>query len=135
MKPQVPKKIRSEDFPQEYQELVSQLGFIYNDNADITYQIIAGGIDFDNLNRQYSVITVTIDPSGGISNPPQIKTALKTKVKGINVISAVNVNNTMVYPTAAPFVSYTTNANLLTILNVSGLPVSSQWQLSLEIIG
>lgn len=135
MKPQVPKKIRVEDYPQEFQELISTLGYTLNDTLDINYQLLSGGIDFDNLNRQYTQVIITVDAAGKIVNPPQVKTTLKTKVKGINVIQAVNVNNVQVYPTAAPFVSYTTNANLLTILNVSGLPVSSQWQLSLEIIG
>lgn len=134
-KPQIPKKIRGEDYSSEYQALINQLGYTLNDNNDIVYQILSGGIDFENLNRQLSIITVTINADGKIVNPPQIKTTLRTKVIGLNVLRAVNVNNTTIYPTAAPWVSFSVSANLLTILNVSGLPASSQWQLTLELIG
>jgi len=133
---QVPKKIKVEDFPSDQQGLISKLGYIYNDFSEQIYYLLQKGIDFTNLNREIVTVTVQLDSSGKLTNPPQLKYNLLNKPQGITCVSASNLTNPQIYPTSAPFVSWANNNNgLVTILNVSGLQVNSKYSLSLELIG
>lgn len=131
---QIPKKIRTEDFDNDYQDLIDKVGFVYNNFADEVYQALNGQLDFTNLNRQLIQTTINIDSSGKIINNPQIKITTASKIVGINTIRAVNLNNSTIYPTSTPFVSFSLNGSILTIQNVTGLQNSSQYQLTLELI-
>lgn len=133
---QTPTRIRIEDFSEENRELIQKIAFIYNSFSDGVYQTLSGGVDFENLNRQVLDITINIDASGKVVNNPQIKSTLKTvKVIGINVLNAINQVNSNIYPISSPFVSFTINNNIVTILNVTGLQPGSQYSLTLELIG
>lgn len=131
---QVPKKIRTEDFKPEQQELADKLGFVYNDNADLTYQTLSKGIDYENLKRQLVTFVVNMDKNGKVAQSPEIKLNLVGRVLGVQVLNAVNINNVNIFPTGAPFVSWTVNSNILRILNITGLQASSQYQLTLDIV-
>lgn len=131
---QIPKQIRSEDFDEEQRGLVDKIAGTYNDFVGEVYRVLTNGIDYENLNRQITVITVTMSATGAVLQEPKIKVTASGKVRGVSVLSAVNVNKIDVYPTTAPFVSWSLNANLLTILNITGLQPSSQYQLTLELI-
>lgn len=131
---QTPKKIRTEDFPSDDQELIDKVGYAFNSFADEVYQTLNGGIDNTNLNQQISIITVNLNASGALVNAPQIKLeSITSKVNGVTVIRAVNQVNPGVYPTSQPFVSYSINGRQLTIINISGLQNGSQYQLTLKI--
>lgn len=134
-KMQTPKTLRAEDFKSEERTLIDKVAYVINPTFEEIYRILTNGVDFDNLNRQIIDVNVLIGVTGLVQNSPQLKTTINGKVKGLNVINAINLNNPSIYPIQAPFVSFTTNGSILTILNVSGLPVSSQFRLTLEIIG
>lgn len=132
---QIPKKVRIEDFKDEERDMIGKLAFIINNTFDDLYNIINGRIDFSNLNRQLVDVNVIIDSTGKLVSAPQIKTTVMGRVRGLNVIAASGViANKAVFPITAPFVSFTTNANLLTISNISGLQNSSQYTITLELI-
>lgn len=135
MKIQVPKKLRAEDFKSDQQDLINKIAYIYNSFVDEVYNVLNKNVDYDNLNRQIVELTVKIDSSGKVINSPQIKTSLRTKIRGINVLNAVNQDNSTIYPTNAPFLNWTVNEEILTVLNVSGLQSNSQYKLTLELIG
>lgn len=135
MKIQIPKKLRAEDFDSDSQDLINKIAFIYNPFADEVFQTLDRGVDYNNLNRQIAQVSITMDASGNIVNAPSIKTTLKTKVLGINVINAINQVNTSTYPTSAPFINWTLSGGLLNIMNVSGLQNDSTYILTLELIG
>lgn len=130
---QIPKKLRSEDFKADQQELVDKLAFVINDAFDSFYQTLSKGVDYENLRRQLTTLTVTIDKTGKVAQTPEIKLNVLGRVLGVQVLNAVNVDNINIYPTTSPFVSFSTNSNILRILNITGLPVSSQWSLTLDI--
>lgn len=134
MKIQIPRKIRTEDFASDDQAVAGKIGDMYNPNVDEVYQALNGGIDFDNLNRQKVDVTVQLNSTGALMVAPTVKTTVAGHISGLNVIRAVNLNSPGVFPTAAPWVSFSTNGNILTILNVTGLPVNSQYRLTLELI-
>lgn len=130
---QIPKKIRSEDFAPDDQKIADQLANVYNDFADSVYQTLTKGIDYENLRRQLSTLVITIDKNGKVAQTPEIKLNVLGRVLGVQVLNAANVTNGAIYPTSAPFISFSTNSNILRILNITGLPASSQWQLTLDI--
>ena len=132
---QIPKKIRTEDFDEEYNDLIEKIGYAFNNFADEVYQTLDGGIDFANMSRQLIVLTINMDSSGKIINSPQIKLTTKTKIVGTSVIRAINLINPQVYPTSQPFINFSLNGTVLTIQNITGLQNSSQYQVTIELIG
>ena len=135
---QAPKTLRFEDFTSEQKELIQKLGEVVNPFQDDVYRQLNGNIDFDNLNRQIvENVTVKINSSGVLVNAPQIKITVRTRVRGLNVISATNVANSSTYPTTAPFISFTTKGDLLTIVNITGLydgVNACEYKLNVELI-
>ena len=133
---QVPKRIRTEDFDPDYQALVDRIGGCVNDFADEVYKVLNGGIDFGNLSQQIINLDLTTDGSGGLINPPPIKFNIPGyRLKGMQVISATNLVNSNIYVTSQPFISWTINGNIITILNVTGLPINSSFRLTVILIG
>lgn len=131
---QAPKEICREDFGPEYQELVEKLSSINTFQGDV-YTVLNGGIDYTNMNRQLvENVIVNIDSLGKVVNSPQIRHRLKGQIKGLIVVSAINQKNLQSYPTSTPFITYTLDTNLIKIVNVTGLPASSQWALNVEIM-
>jgi hypothetical protein len=128
------KRLIIEDFDKDDQNLVSKIAFSLNPLMEQLTTAFNKGIDFDNLNQQYSSFTVAVDSLGNTQVPVQIKYDLKTKLKGIQVISAENLTDTT-YPTGSPFISYQINANLITIMNITGLPANRTFRLSIVLIG
>jgi hypothetical protein len=131
---QIPKKIRIEDFDAKYKDIIEKISFIFNPFSDEVYQTLNGNVDITNLNRQITVIDISIDSTGKPINPGQIKITGTGRVNGVIVINAVNTTNPEIYPTTMPFISYSFNAQSLSILNVSGLQNNSQYRLTLEIL-
>lgn len=128
------KRLIIEDFDKDDQNLVSKIAFSLNPLMEQLTTAFNKGIDFDNLNQQYSSFTVAVDSLGNTQVPVQIKYDLKTKLKGVQVISAENLTDTT-YPTGSPFISYQINANLITIMNITGLPANRTFRLSIVLIG
>lgn len=131
-----PKKIRVDDFTDETRDIAERFSEPFNDLADSFYYSLTKSLDFDNLNRDLVTVNVNINSTGKVSNLPQIRYNLRTRPRGVACVSAVNLLNPNIYPAAAPFVSWTINANNnLQVLNVTGLQNNSQYLLTLEIIG
>lgn len=132
---EIPRQIRTEDYAEDERALIGKLSSNLTPFMDSVYRVLNGGVDYDNLNRELVNIDVIIDPAGVVQNAPQIKTKVKGRVKGTIVVNAVNLINPAVYPDSVPGIFITTNGNLVTILKVVGLPVNSQWTLTVELIG
>lgn len=131
---QIPAKLRVEDFDSEDKELIEKIGGIYNSFIDDIYRLVDGGLDSYNINRQIGDVDVKIDSSGKVMGTPQIKITVNGRIRGINVINAVNQVNSGIYPLSAPYVSFSATSTTLTITNISGLQPNSQYRLTLEMI-
>lgn len=127
-------KIVIEDFDKKDQDVVGKLAFTYNPMVESLTNLFNKNIDFNNLNQQYTTFTTTLDASGIPKVPVQIKYDLKTRLKGIQVISADNLtDNTNL--AGSPFITYTVNSNLITINHITGIPADKQYNLSIILIG
>lgn len=119
------RQIKPEDFDSKDQKLVQKLAFPFNNFMQQVVTAFSNNIDFNNLNQQLVTFTVTVDSTGAPTVPVQFTNNLKTKVIGIICINAANQSSTIRYPTSTPFISYTTNAKLVTITNIAGLGIPS----------
>ena len=117
------RQIKKEDFDKDNQKLVDQLAFPLNNFMQQVINVLKHGIDFNNLNQQITTFTVSVDVNGVPTSPIQFKNGLQTKVIGIVCINAVNTSSIQRFPVATPFISYTTNGNLVTITNIAGLGI------------
>lgn len=134
---QAPKRIRAEDFAEDERSLIGKLAFIVNSFMDDVYNALNSNLDFNNLNRQLVSLDIRMGSGAtpAVLNSPQIRHTLRGRPVGINCIKAQNLNNTLVYPLATPFVNFTFNENIITLLAITGLQADSEYRLTLEIIG
>lgn len=127
------KRIIKEDFPEEYQELIDKLAYSLNPFLEQISNAFNKNINIENLSREF--ITVTVENVGGnLKIPVQFKTSLSGRIQGFNIIKAENITNPAIYPTQAPWITWTINSNILTIQKVTGIPDNNKFRLTLELI-
>lgn len=128
------KRIVKEDFSPDDQELVEKLGFSINPLTEQLTAAFSNGIDFENLNQQFSIITVKVDGAGMVTTSGELKYQLKTRIKGVQCIRAENLTDTTPL-TGAPFVTFTMKNDLIKLLHITGLVANKEYRLSLIIPG
>ena len=133
-KMETPRKIRVEDFGEDDKSLVEKLSYPINNFMDNVYNTLNNGVDYSNLRREMINVTVTTNSTGKLIGDPQFKIQGFGRLAGSICINAYNINSPLVYPIATPFLSLAANGNLVRILSVTGLQVSSQYRLTLEVI-
>lgn len=119
------RQLKKEDFESKDQKLIEKLAFPINNFMIQVINVLKNGVDFNNLNQQINTFTVTVDSNGKPTTPVQFKNKLTTKIIGIVCINAINQSSFIRYPQATPFISYTVNANLVTVTNIAGLGIPS----------
>lgn len=135
------RNIKQEDFDKKDQALVQKLAFPINNFMQQVVSVLKKGIDFNNLNQQIFVITTSVDATGVPVTQLQFKNALTTKVIGMICINAINKSTTQRVPISTPFFTWSANANLLTISNITGLGIpagqtnSDSYELTILTIG
>lgn len=128
------KRISKEDFPAEYQELIDKLAFPLNSHMEQVRNLFNKGIDFDNLNRELITLKVQTNENSQPLNTITFKSNLRSRVRGISVISANITSSTLSYIQQAPFISFSQNLNIVTINNISGLQPETTYEFLLETI-
>lgn len=129
------KRIQKSDFEEEYQELVDKLAFPINSFFEQTRSAFDRNIDFRNLNQEVINIDITVDAFGIPTLEAKYRSTLKTKVLGHSCINAINISGTAGFPTGQPFLTFVQNNNIVTILNVTGLPADTKYTLVVLSIG
>lgn len=133
--------LKKEDFDGKDQSLIEKLAFPINNFMQQVVNVMKNGVDFNNLNQQTFTITVSVDASGAPISNIQFQNALSTKIIGMMCINVVNQSSTIRFPTAQPCLTWTQNNSLLSISNISGLPIpigqtnSDTYQLTILTIG
>lgn len=129
------KRIIVEEFDKEDQASVSKLANLINPIIDQFAILFDKRIDFINTNRQLKVLTLKVNASGKPINSIQIKSELKTKAAGTNVIRVINTDNVSNIVTSQPFIDFVESEGIITINNISGLAANTNYTVSIEIIG
>lgn len=115
--------LKKEDFDGKDQKLIDQLAFPINNFMQQVVNVLKNGIDYSNLNQQIVTFTISVDANGAPVSPVAFKNTLSTKVIGMVCISAINVSSTLRSPNATPFMTFTSNGNLISITNIAGVGI------------
>ncbi len=127
------KRLTKSDYNKEDQEFIDKLGFIINNSFEVIYEALNRKVDLvNNIACTVRDVTLSVDSEGApvatasfsLDNP-------QSKVIGCQVISCVNLDESNVFPTATPFITFTqTNTGIL-INNVAGLPAGTNFRLKI----
>jgi len=124
------RRIRPEDFEQEYSQLVSQLGAILNSFMQEVVDLSDNQVDFNNLSQNLIQFDITVDAAGNTVGTSQINVG-KTSPNGMTVIYAQNLTNSQVYVDSTPFITYVPQGTgLVTVNNIAGLPANNKFRLT-----
>jgi hypothetical protein len=126
------KRIIREDFNEDYRDLIDKLSYILNTHMEQVVQQINGNLDFSNLRQEVIQVKYKVNSSGTPLINKTIKSNLK-RPKGSLVISAFNQDNSAVFPTSAPFITFTASGQIITVKNISGLQANVEYLLNILI--
>jgi len=123
------RQIIAEDFQPEDRDMVSRLGGVLNYFMRQVVELSDANIDFDNLAFDILNVEVTVDTNG----IPLQSTRFNSKVsnpRGLMVINASNLTNSVVYPTSNPFITFTPQGGgIIKIDHISGLVLENKYRL------
>lgn len=126
------RQIRAEDFDDEYNQLVSQLGSVLNSFMQEVVELSDGRVDFENKAESLKTFDVTVNSSGIPTQSPFKVNVEKSGIRGIQVIRAYNLTNASGYPTSQPFINYTpVGGTLVQIQSITGLLPNQKYQITI----
>ena len=133
MKLNNPRSIRAEDFEEELQQPMGQVGGIINPFMQEVVELADGRIDFENMVFEIKTVEFQVD-SNGI---PQLNNKIRTSVprpRGTQVINDLNLTNTNSYVTSAPYMSTSTaGSGILQVNRITGLTAGDKYRLTVII--
>lgn len=126
-----PVKLKTNDFEEKDKEFVEALGGILNPFID---NIVRGfnknfSVD-DNLPFEFRTIDVTVDINGNPISVTSFTTNL-VNIKGYVCINVIDIQNTQIYPTGTPFISFEISGTTVKIKNIASLPSGATYRLVL----
>jgi hypothetical protein len=135
-----PIRINTDDYPQEMQPTVERLADTINPSLESLYLALNGEVNFNNLS--WGILTgfvVKVDSAGSLivdGSDSRLTRRLQNPAKGTLVGSlvmrAVCLDDSNVFPSHTPFVSFSQNSDgSLTINNVRGLAPNLRHQISI----
>lgn len=131
------KSIQSSDFPEEYQDLINKLALLLNNEIQSVFTALTKGVSLaDNILCTVATVPITVDANGNTTNSAQFAINIQNmKVAGCLVIKVLNTTNSAIYPTGAPFISFTAGTQNVTINNITGLQTGYQWSVTVLAFG
>lgn len=127
------RRIITSDFDEKDKKLVENLGLNVNDAFQDLFFAVNGRLDLrTNIACSVKDIDVTVDSAGA----PVARTVFTVNnpgvpIIGITVIYAINQNNSAIYPTSAPWVSYVQIDGGILITNITGLQAGQRYSIRL----
>lgn len=130
------RRIYKNDFDQDDQKLVETMALSINNGFDILYDLVNKKLTLsDNFNGTVKDVTVILDSLGTPTDTNSISLDSDSRIIGVQVLRAVNLTDNTIYPSQAPFVSFTQTERGVTINNVTGLQQGNKWKLTVFAYG
>jgi hypothetical protein len=118
------------DFPTQFKSLVEQLSNTINNSFDSIFSALGNNISLrDNLLCSVKDVNVRVNTNGIPTSTTSFSISNSNTIDGLIIIKAVNSTNSSIYPLAGIFISYTQKGNIITITNVTGLPINNTFNL------
>lgn len=128
------KRFLKEDFPEDDQEFVDKMGSILNPFLEQIAQAFNKNINFENLSRELITVDIENGTGGKLKTTTQFKFTLTNRILGLNIIKAENITNSSIYPTQAPWISWSINGNIITINQATGIQDNNKYRFTIELI-
>lgn len=128
------KRLNKEDFDQDDQAIAEQLATILNPLLDQLSSAFNKNINNENLSRENITFDVTVNSSGIPKIDTKFKTNLTSRLLGMKCIKLENLNNIQSYPTGCPFLTWTTDGNIITVKHITGLLPDVKYRVTMELI-
>jgi hypothetical protein len=126
------KLINSQDYPSQYQSLISTLAQNLNNQIQVLYNAFNNGLTFtNNMESTIKTFAVTVNATGTPSSSISITKDQTDTILGLIVVKAVNSTSSTVYPSGGVFVSYTETSTAIIITNVTGLQANQQYNVTI----
>jgi hypothetical protein len=127
------KRIITQDYEPDDQELIEQLSGNINDSFGLLYSALNKRLTFgDNLSSTIRDVEITVDSNGKPVNDVFFRLdVLNTPVIGCFCIRALNLTNSNVYPTGSPWISFIQSENQIRVLNVTNLQPNNRYSLKI----
>lgn len=130
------RRLVKNDFKPEDQELVDKLSYPINTNIENLYDALNSQLTFsNNFIATVRDVIFTVDSTGKPTNTTSFSLSFTGTVSMVVVGNATNLSNGNIYPTGAPFVSWTQNQTSVVINNVTGLQANQSYKLRLIAFG
>ena len=122
------RRIITNDFEEEDRDLVGQLSTPINYSFNELYFALNGRLTLrDNLFSTVKDVDIYVNSNGTPVNTTSFALDKTGSILGCSVLSAVNQDNTSVFPTGQPFISFTQNNNSIFINHITGLTPGYRW--------
>lgn len=136
MKAPLYKRIFKTDYKQDQQELVDKLAGSVNDGIEGLQGILNKNVSLgDNIYCIVKDIPVTVDANGFPKQSVSFSNTLANNIIGMNVIQAINNTNSNVFPTGAPFITFSENQRVIFLNHITGLPANNKFTLRIVAYG
>lgn len=121
-------RINTADYTDEQQPLVEQLGLQINTGFEPVYSALSNRLTFEeNFLCTVREVEMTLAASGIPLNRTSIILDNNLPVKSVLTLSVVNKTSASVFPTGAPFISFTQNGTTLFIDHITGLVPNNRY--------
>lgn len=132
MKLQGFRRLIVEDLPAESKAIGDKFASVINPFAEEVVNAINGKLSItDNLNQKYKEVSVQMNSNGTPRADTAFQHGLIGRCRGISVEKVENLTNVNVYPTSAPFITFTESGGLVTVKHITGLQVDYKWKITL----
>ena len=122
------KRLVTEDFDSDEQKFAQKLAFTLNPALEQFFIALNGNIDFDNLSQDIKTFEVDLSSGSVPRSAVQVSTKLN-RIQGASIINVINLTGNE-FPTAAPFMSFSSEGGIFNVNNVSGLPTGNRYQIT-----
>lgn len=126
------KLLNQQDYPSQYQSLISQLAQNLNNQIQLLYNSLNNGLTFtNNMESTIKTFSVKVDSSGNPTSNITISKDVTDTILGLIVVKAVNTTSSTTYPTSGVFISYTETSNSIIVNNITGLQTGQQYNVTI----
>lgn len=128
------KRIYTNDYDNEYRSLIERLASSLNIGVETLYQLANKEITIgENLAAVTRDITVVVDASGFPTTPINIGVGNNFTALGCEVMDTVSQTNPRIYPTSAPYISFSQNGQNVIVEHITGLPAEVSFVLTVVV--
>lgn len=127
------RKLFKADFKPEFQELIETMIPTVNNGIEVLYELGNGKISIkDNLAGVVRDIDLSVNAQGIPVSLSTFTLNSGDRILGATVIKTENLTNSSIYPTSAPFITYSQLENRITINHITGLVSGNNYRIRVK---